>query len=165
MENAKKQELWRALKFVLFSISAGVIQIVTDLIFNEVCGFRGLGLAWLSYLLSLILSVIWNFTFNRKFTFKSATNVPIAMLKVAAYYAVFTPLSVGWTYLFTKSLFPDNALVVYVVQVLTMLINMGTEFLVQRFWVFGKSLDTAVQTDKNDEDENIYTKETTEFDD
>ena len=135
MENAKKQELWRAIKFVLFSISAGVIQMGTDLIFNEVCGFRGLNLTWLSYLLSLILSVVWNFTFNRKFTFKSATNVPVAMLKVAAYYAVFTPLSLGWTYLFNNVLFPDNALVVYVVQVLTMLINMGaTSPPVEAFW-------------------------------
>ena len=150
MENAKKQELWRAIKFVLFSISAGVIQMGTDLIFNEVCGFRGLNLTWLSYLLSLILSVVWNFTFNRKFTFKSATNVPVAMLKVAAYYAVFTPLSLGWTYLFNNVLFPDNALVVYVVQVLTMLINMGTEFLVQRFWVFGNSIDTANKAKEKD---------------
>ncbi len=150
MENAKKQELWRSLKFVLFSMSAGVIQYGSYTIFNEVCGFRGLNLTWLSHLISLILSVVWNFTFNRKFTFKSATNVPVAMLKVAAYYAVFTPLSLGWTYLFADVLFPKNALVANVVEVLTMLINMGTEFLVQRFWVFGNSIDTANKAKEKD---------------
>ena len=129
MDNKKKENLIQVIKFVCFSASAGVIQAVSDVLLNEVCSFRVMGLTWLSYLISLVLSVVWNFTFNRKFTFKSATNVPIAMLKVALYYVVFTPLSMGWTYLFNNVLFvssPIADVLVYVVQIGTMLINMVT---------------------------------------
>ena len=139
MDNKKKENLIQVIKFVCFSASAGVIQAVSDVLLNEVCSFRVMGLTWLSYLISLVLSVVWNFTFNRKFTFKSATNVPIAMLKVALYYVVFTPLSMGWTYLFNNVLFvssPIADVLVYVVQIGTMLINMVTEFLYQKFYVF-----------------------------
>ena len=85
----RQQELIRGIKFTLFSISAGVIQFVSFTLMNEFLSFP----YWLSYLIALILSIIWNFTINRKFTFHSANNVPIAMLKVLGYYAVFTPLS------------------------------------------------------------------------
>ena len=129
----KKKELIRAVKFTLFSISAGIIQTVTFTLMTE---FTQLGY-WVCYLTSLILSVLWNFTLNRKITFHSAANVPIAMLKVAAYYVVFTPLStwggeqligIGW-----------NEYVVFVISILT---NFVTEFLYQRFFVFGSSIDT-----------------------
>lgn len=144
MEEKRKENLIQVIKFVCFSASAGVIQALSDVLLNEVCTFRIMGLTWLSYLISLALSVIWNFTFNRKFTFKSATNVPIAMLKVALYYLVFTPLSMGWTYLFNNVLFvssPIAGLLVYVVQVVTMLINMVTEFLYQKFYVFKETAE------------------------
>jgi putative flippase GtrA len=95
---------------------------------------------WLSYLVSLILSVLWNFTLNRKFTFYSANNVPIAMLKVAGFYLVFTPLSTWWTAVLTSEQFAWNE---YLVLVLTMLINFVTEYLFDRFVVFGNSIDTA----------------------
>ena len=92
--------------------------------------------------LTLILSVLWNFTLNRKFTFKSAANVPIAMLKVAGFYAVFTPLSTWWTALLTE---PAYGIMwnEYLVLILTMLVNFVTEYLFDRFVVFGSSLDTA----------------------
>ena len=130
----KNNELLRTIKFTLFSISAGIIQIGAFTLLFEV--FR-----WsepVSHLVSLILSVLWNFTLNRKITFQSAANVPIAMLKVACFYLVFTPLStwgvdavtsIGW-----------NA---YLVEILAMLVNFVTEYIFQRFFVFGKSLDTA----------------------
>ena len=86
-----------------------------------------------------MLSVLWNFTLNRKFTFKSAANVPVAMLKVACYYAVFTPLSTLLVKYLTETLGWNE----YVVTILNMLINFVTEFLYQRFFVFGKSIDTA----------------------
>ena len=130
----KKKELIRAVKFTLFSISAGIIQTVTFTLMTELLQLG----YWVCYLTSLILSVIWNFTLNRKITFHSAGNVPIAMLKVAAYYLVFTPLStwggeelvaIGW-----------NEYAVFVVSILT---NFVTEFLYQRFFVFGNSIDTA----------------------
>ena len=130
----KRKELLRTVKFTLFSLSAGVIQIVSDVLFNEVLHWA----PWLSYLVSLILSVLWNFTLNRKFTFHSAANVPVAMLKTAGYYLVFTPLSTWWTAALTGIGWNT-----YVVQVLTMLTNFVTEYLFQRFVVFRDSIDTA----------------------
>ena len=132
----KKKEFIRTVKFTLFSISAGIIQIVSDVIFNELLHFA----PWLSYLLSLILSVLWNFTLNRKFTFCSANNVPIAMLKVAGFYLVFTPLSTWWTAVLTGAGIGWNE---YLVLGITMVINFVTEYLFDRFFVFGKSIDSA----------------------
>jgi len=139
--NDSKKELWRTVKFVLFSVSAGVIQIGSYTLFEEVLHLAH----WLSYLLSLSLSVLWNFTLNRKFTFQSAANVPVAMLKVAGFYLVFAPLSTWWTHELTGIGWNN-----YLVEALTMLVNFITEYLFQRFFVFGSSLDTAVkQVEKN----------------
>ena len=99
----KKKETLRAVKFVLFSISAGLIQAVSIWLLETFTRFP----SWLCYLIGLVLSVLWNFTLNRKFTFKSAANVPVAMLKVAAYYAVYAPLStLGVKFLTEKCLWP-----------------------------------------------------------
>lgn len=136
MDAKAKKELLRTVKFTLFSISAGVIQILSYTLLFELAGLK----EWIAHLISLVLSVLWNFTFNRKFTFQSAANVPIAMLKVAAYYVVFTPLSTWWTAALTAPSVGWNA---YLVEALTMAANFITEFLYQRFFVFGKSLDTA----------------------
>ena len=93
---------------------------------------------WPRYLIALVLSVLWNFTLNRRFTFKSASNVPVAMLKVAAYYAVFTPLST-WLGSFLADTLGWND---FLVTALNMVLNFVTEFLYQRFFVFGKTIDT-----------------------
>ena len=104
---------------------------------NELTGWS----YWPCYLIALVLSVLWNFTLNRKFTFKSAANVPVAMLKVLGYYAVFTPLStLLGSYLADTLLWNE-----YLVTIINMLLNFSTEFLFQRFFVFGKSIDTAVK--------------------
>ena len=132
-------------KFALFSVSAGLIQIGSYTLFYELFHFP----AWLAYLLALILSVLWNFTLNRKFTFKSANNVPIAMLKVAAYYAVFTPLSTLLEKYLTETVGWNG----YVVTVLNMLLNFVTEFLYQRFFVFGKSVGSAERKKTEEADE------------
>ncbi len=132
----KKKEFIRTVKFVLFSASAGVIQIASDVAFNELLHFA----PWLSYLLALILSVLWNFTLNRKFTFCSAGNVPIAMLKVAGFYLVFTPLSTWWTAVLTGASIGWNE---YLVLGMTMITNFVTEYLFDRFFVFGSSIDSA----------------------
>ena len=96
MEEIRKKEFWRAVKFTLFSVSAGIIEIVSFTLLTELTDWS----YWPCYLIALVLSVLWNFTLNRKFTFKSAANVPAAMLKVAAYYAVFTPVTtLGGNYL------------------------------------------------------------------
>ena len=133
-----KSELLRTAKFVLFSISAGLIQAASFALLNELLHLN----YWVSYLIALALSVLWNFTLNRKFTFQSAANVPIAMLKVAGFYLVFTPLSTWWTAALTE---PANGIKVneYVVLIGTMLLNFVLEYLFQRFFVFGKTLDTA----------------------
>ncbi|MBR0425352.1 MAG: GtrA family protein [Clostridia bacterium] len=129
------REFGRAVKFLLFSISAGLIQIGSFALMNELLHWP----YWICYLVALVLSVLWNFTLNRKFTFRSAANVPIAMLKVAAYYAVFTPLSTLLEHVLTDSLLWNE----YLVTGINMVLNFLTEFLYQRFFVFGKSIDTA----------------------
>ena len=131
-----RKELLRSLKFTLFSISAGIIQVVSFTLMEEVLHLTH----WVAYLVALVLSVLWNFTLNRKYTFHSASNVPVAMLKVACFYLVFTPLSTWWTAVLTGSEVGWNE---YLVLVMTMIINFVTEYLFQRFVVFGKSLDTA----------------------
>ena len=134
MENSKKKEALRAVKFTLFSASAGIIQMGSFALLNELLHLP----YWLSYLIALVLSVLWNFTLNRKFTFKSATNIPIAMLKVACYYAVFTPLSTLLEYYLTTTLGWNE----YLVTAINMALNLITEFLYQRFYVFRDSIDT-----------------------
>lgn len=129
------KELLRTIKFLLFSISAGVIQVLVDIIGNEVIQLA----SWLSYLIALILSVLWNFTLNRKYTFQSASNIPKAMGLVALFYLVFTPLSTWWTAVLTETCHWNE----YLVLALTMVVNFVSEYLYQRFVVFGKSIDTA----------------------
>ncbi len=136
-ENVKtKEEIIRASKFVLFSISAGVIQVIVFTILNE-----GFSLNyWVCYLTALVASVLWNFTFNRKFTFRSANNIPIAMAKVAVFYIVFTPLStIGGNAL------EGLGINEYVVLAVSMILNFVLEFLYDRFFVFGNSIDSAVK--------------------
>jgi len=133
-----KKELLRTVKFVFFSISAGLIQTASFALLNELLHLN----YWVSYLIALTLSVLWNFTLNRKFTFQSAANVPIAMLKVAGFYLVFTPLSTWWTAALTEPAY-GIMLNEYLVLIGTMLVNFVLEYLFQRFFVFGKSLDTA----------------------
>ncbi len=130
------KEFLRTVKFALFSVSAGIIQVLSFTLLEEVLLLNH----WLSYLISLILSVLWNFTLNRKYTFRSASNIPIAMLKVAGYYAVFTPLSTWWTSVLTGASIGWNE---YLVLAITMIVNFVTEFLYDRFFVFGKSIDTS----------------------
>ena len=145
MENklSKKENIWQAIKFVLFSISAGVIQLVSFTILNEFI-IRDVNheYGW-SYFIALTLSVLWNFTLNREFTFKSANNVPLAMLKVALFYVVFTPLSIWWGEALTKVGWNE-----YLVLILTMVINMVLEFLFCRFFVYGKSINTNKRAQK-----------------
>lgn len=130
----KRAELLRSLKFLFFSVSAGLIEIVSFALLNETLGWP----YWPCYLIALILSVIWNFTLNRRYTFRSANNVPIAMAKVFLFYLIFTPSStllgnwlaetVGWNE--------------YLVTGLNMVLNFVLEFLYDRFFVFRDSIDT-----------------------
>lgn len=128
-----KQTAVQVAKFVAFSMGAGIIQFVTFTLLTELTDLS----YWLRYLPSLVLSVLYNFTVNRRYTFKSATNVPIAMLKVALYYCIFTPLSTYLGHLATNAGAND-----YLVEIVTMLCNLVTEFLVCRFWVYRNSINT-----------------------
>lgn len=139
----KKDNIIQMIKFTIFSISAGIIQILSFTLMNELIHMD----YWPAYLISLILSILYNFTINRKFTFKSNTNVPIAMLKVGIYYLIFTPLSTLWGDALTKIGWNY-----YLVLGGTMLINFITEYLVQRYFVYGKSINTAVKVEEEEHD-------------
>ena len=130
----KHKELLRTIKFFLFSISAGVIQMGSFALLNELTALP----EWASYLIALVLSVLWNFTFNRKFTFKSDGNVARAMALVFGYYCVFTPVSTWLEHLLAGSLGWNE----YLVTAINMVLNLVTEFLFQRFVVYRNSLDT-----------------------
>ncbi|MBO4830980.1 MAG: GtrA family protein [Oscillospiraceae bacterium] len=131
------KEWKRALRFLLFSISAGLIEMGAFALLNETLRWP----YWLSYMIALVLSVLWNFTLNRKFTFRSAANVPVAMAKVAAYYAVFTPLSSWLEHVYTMQWGWNEYLATFT----NMVLNLVTEFLYQRYFVFGKSIDTQAK--------------------
>ena len=133
-QSKNRSELIRTIKFVLFSISAGVIEFGSFELLNILTPWS----YWVKHIISIVLSVLWNFTLNREFTFRSANNVPIAMLKVAAFYAVFILVTtIMGNYLVQTCGWDDT-----VVKILTMLLNFVTEYLYDRFVVFGKSIDT-----------------------
>ena len=142
MQNEKKEEVLRIVKYVLFSISAGVIQSLAFTLLHEIVKWP----YWPCYLTALILSVLWNFTLNREFTFKSAANIPRAMLMVAGYYCVFTPLSTLWGTALTN--IGWNA---YLVLFGTMLINLTMEFLFWRLVVYRDSINTNARARKQGE--------------
>lgn len=135
----KRQTIVQVAKFVAFSMGAGIIQIASYTLIHEISGWAH----WKCYLPSLILSVLYNFTVNRRYTFKSATNVPIAMLKVAFYYCIFTPVS---TYL--GNLAETVGINNYIIEAVTMVCNLVTEFLVCRFWVYRNSINTNKLAEK-----------------
>lgn len=131
------KEFLRVVKFTLFSISAGVIQMASFALMNELLQWQ----YWPCYLIALLLSVLWNFTLNRRFTFQSAANVPVAMAKVLLFYAVFTPLST----LLGNYLAEDLLWNEYLVTAINMVLNFVLEFLYQRYFVFNKNLDDRKQ--------------------
>ena len=143
----KRKGAIRQLKFTLFSISAGLIEAGSFALFTLLPGYYK-GIYWAPATASLILSVIWNFTLNRKFTFQSANNVPIAMLKVFAYYLVFGPLSIWLAQMYLIDTLGWNE---FLVKAIVMFVNFVTEFLYQRFFVFKDTIDTKVVTFKKEQ--------------
>lgn len=125
--------VFQMIKFTLFSASAGIIQVGSFAVFNDLVKMG----YWPSYLISLILSVLWNFTLNRRYTFKSAANVPVAMAKVFGFYLVFTPLSTWLGHLAETAGVHD-----YIVLAVTMLSNFVLEFLFCKFVVYRNSENT-----------------------
>ncbi len=159
---SKKENVLQALKFAAFSASAGIIQIVSFTLLNELVpqtDSTNAVLQWFfnseygaSYLVALILSVLWNFTFNRKFTFKSATNIPVAMLKVFGFYCVFTPVSTILGEMVAQRTTREFA--EYIILGVTMITNMVTEFLFCRFFVYKDSMNTNSVAKKEKEHSN-----------
>ncbi len=123
------------IKFFFFSVSAGIIQALSFTLLNEVIKFE----YKYAYLIALTLSVLWNFTLNRKFTFKSAANIPIAMTKVAIFYLIFTPLSTWWGDSLTEIGWNE-----YIVLGGTMVTNLLSEFLYTKYFVYKNQINTAI---------------------
>ena len=136
-EFTPKENIFMVAKYWIIAISAGIIQLITFILLTE---FKFLGDNsdyGPNYLIALTISVLWNFTINRHYTFRSVANVPIAMMKVICYYAIFTPLSILW-----GTALVDGGMNQYIVIIITMLINGVTEFLFMRFFVFSRTINT-----------------------
>ena len=132
-EHKDVTSVWQVVKFTLFSISAGLIQVAAFTLMETVFHLP----YWPSYLTALVLSVLWNFTFNRRYTFRSDASVGRSMLLVALFYAVFTPVSTWWGHVLTTAGWND-----FLVLAITMAVNFVTEFLYQRFVVYRNRIDT-----------------------
>ena len=132
-EHKDVTSVWQVVKFTLFSISAGLIQVAAFTLMETVFHLP----YWPIYLTALVLSVLWNFTFNRRYTFRSDASVGRSMLLVALFYAVFTPVSTWWGHALTTAGWND-----FLVLAITMAVNFVTEFLYQRFVVYRNRIDT-----------------------
>ena len=130
--NETKQSFWQVLKFTLFSASAGLIQVGSFAILEMFIQDY-----WIPYLTSLVLSILWNFTLNRKYTFKSAANIPAAMAKVFGFYLVFTPVS---TWL--GNLAEGRGVNDFLILAVTMICNFVLEFLFCKFVVYREQENT-----------------------
>ena len=137
---SKNKSFWQMIKFTLFSVSAGIIQILSFTILNEVFKM----IYWPAYLLSLILSILWNFTLNRRYTFQSAANVPVAMAKVFGFYLVFTPLST-----LLGQLAETSGVNEYIVLGVTMISNFILEFLFCKLVVYRGQENTRQNSKEN----------------
>lgn len=145
----KNKEIIRTIKFVLFSASAGIIELSVFALLNEALALP----YWPCYLTALLLSVLWNFTFNRRFTFQSSANIARSMLLVFAFYCVFTPVStVLGNYLAEDLLWNE-----YLVTGINMLCNLALEYLYNRFIVYRGSIDTNAAAKRKQEAENFPT--------
>ena len=140
MKNQKAKEILRFFKFMLFSASAGLVEMGMFALLNELSGWS----YWPCYLIALTVSVVWNFTLNRRFTFRSASNVPRAMALVLLFYCVFTPVTTLLGNYLAETLLWNE----YLVTGINMLLNITTEYLYDRFVVFRKSLDTNTPVQK-----------------
>lgn len=140
MTQKKNREFWRIVKFVLFAASAGIIEMGVFALLNEWIRWS----YWPCYLIALTVSVVWNFTLNRRFTFRSASNVPRAMALVLLFYCVFTPVTTLLGNYLAETLLWNE----YLVTGINMLLNITTEYLYDRFVVFRKSLDTNTPVQK-----------------
>ena len=133
LKQKNKREIIRMIKFVLVSASAGIVEILVFTLMNELTGFR----YWPCYLMALIASVVWCFTINRRYTFKSAKNVPRAMAMVFAFYLVFTPATTILGNYLAETLHWNE----YLVTAINMALNLSLEYLYDTFVVYRGEMD------------------------
>ncbi len=133
----KNKLSWQAIKFFWFSVSAGVIQAISFALLNETLSIN----YWVAYIIALALSVLWNFTLNRRYTFKSSANIPVAMAKVFGFYLVFTPVSA-----YLGEMAEQSGVNEYIVLAVTMLCNLVLEFLFCKLVVYRNQEDTLKNT-------------------
>lgn len=159
INSKKKENFIQVLKYTLCAGSAGVIEAASFALLIWLLGltvkdsqsftninFLGSEMNWIqivAQMVSLALSVVWNFTLNRKFTFQSNANVPKVLALAFAFYIPFYPAStlfVGW---FAAYLTGAGAIVVagYLPKALAMIANFVLEFVWQKFFVFRDKLE------------------------
>ena len=165
----KRKTLVQAIKYACCTASAGVIEIVSYTVLYEVLPIDKAVMIdfithvelrnFVSTLIALTLSILWNFTINRKFTFKSAGNVGRAMFLAFLFYVPFFPFKLWFngympSYLAAGAASAAGVTVVeylekhviinYAVEVCTMLINGVLEFCWQKFVIYRKEEGSAL---------------------
>ena len=149
------KEVIRAIKFALISASAGIVEIGVFTLLNELTDLK----YWPCYLTALIASVLWNFTINRRYTFKSTKNVPRAMAMVFAFYIVFTPATTILGNYLAETLHWNE----YLVTGINMALNLSLEYLYDTFVVYKGDMDNndiaAREAEKEKEKQNVKENE------
>ena len=119
-----------AFKFTLISISAGLIQLLSFALLTWAIPIFG-GEYGINYVISLLLSIVWNFTINRKVTFKPTKPIALAMLLILGFYAVFTPVTAV-----IGSYFVKRGAFELLVLGITMVSNLVLEFVYIKYVVY-----------------------------
>lgn len=166
-----KKEVLRAVKYTLFAISAGIIQIVSSLALKAILDnfldesqtmvfIHEMPISsFVAETVGLALSIIWNFTFNRKFTFKAANNVPVAMLLAFLFYVPFYPFQTWYIAVVESKLAHIGFWAFVIAQGTVMIINFVLEFLWQQFVVFRGKVDTNELAVKEQQSQNVAATE------
>lgn len=166
-KNAKREKrkgVMQFIKYALCAASAGIIQIVLFSILQAVIPSNGKTIhfivedmdlvTFIATTVALCASILWNFTFNRKFTFKDAGNVPKAMILAFLFYVPFYPFQTWYVHtiksLLVEAIGTDGAGII--AEGTVMIINFALEFMWQKFVVFRKPKDK--QENKTEENEN-----------
>lgn len=147
---------WQAFKYLCCTASAGLIQIISFTILQAAIPDNGETLhfivedmsraTFIATTVALALSVLWNFTLNRKFTFKSAKNVPVAMFLAFLFYVPFYPFQTWYVHTVKVALGGSDG-AGFLAEATVMLINGILEFCWQKFVIYRKSTNSA-GTDK-----------------
>lgn len=152
-KNAKKEKRKGVLQFIKYALcaaSAGIIQLALFSILQAVIPQSGKTIrfivedmdlvTFISTTVALCASILWNFTFNRKFTFKDAGNVPKAMLLAFLFYVPFYPFQTWYVHTIKSLLLGPLSTQAsgIIAEGSVMVINFVLEFMWQKFVVFRK---------------------------